>query len=158
MTRHAHQVTACAIHALMDKAPKNCVAPLDLDADIPEFDSWRTLREAESPQFQYWSITLRLELDILMFVRSLREEHFQLYTDSIAKIIPWFFALDHPNYARWMSVHIRDMMSRHNLQPHIAAEFEMGNFVVHNAHHAYSSTPLTRPTSKPISVLITMSK
>ncbi|VDI52492.1 Hypothetical predicted protein [Mytilus galloprovincialis] len=45
-------------------------------------------------------------------------------------LIPWVFALDHPNYARWLPIHVRDMLSLDTLAPSIATEFESGHFVV----------------------------
>ena len=57
----------------------------------------------------YWATVLDLELSILIYVRSLREADFSMYLDALTEIVPWFFALDHINYARWIPVHLRDM-------------------------------------------------
>ena len=46
---------------------------------------------------------------MLAFVRALRTSDFVLYVESLAKLVPWFFASDHVHYARWLPVHIRDM-------------------------------------------------
>ncbi|VDI50437.1 Hypothetical predicted protein [Mytilus galloprovincialis] len=54
-------------------------------------------------------------------------------------IIPWFFALDHPNYARWLPVHVRDMMTLNNTAPSVATEFGNGKFVLHKSHSKFSS-------------------
>ena len=40
------------------------------------------------------------------------------------------FALDHPNYARWLPVHIRNMMLLEECHLDVAAEFKKGNSVV----------------------------
>ena len=32
---------------------------------------------------------------LLLFVRSIREGNFQLYLESLTKIVPWMFTLDH---------------------------------------------------------------
>ena len=52
---------------------------------------------------------MELELLMLQFIRSLREGNFNPYLDSLNSFAPWFFALDHVHYARWLPVHIRDM-------------------------------------------------
>ena len=101
------------------------------------FDKWKEERET-SPLFHYWSLTLKFELTILIFVRSIREGNFELYKDSLSILIPWFFALDHPNYARWLPVHLRDMMTLHSTAPDIFTEFEKGHFVVHKTHNTFS--------------------
>ena len=64
------------------------------------FDEWRQLKEDENPQFEFWSLTLEIQLSVLVFVRSLREEDFHLYSQVLQKIAPLMVALDHPNYAR----------------------------------------------------------
>ena len=92
--------------------------------------------------FQFWSITLDLELALLIFIRSLREGNFSLYKAALVKLAPWFFSLDHPNYARWLPLHIRDMSALDNICPTIAVEFNKGNFVVHKTQHAFSSIPI----------------
>ena len=56
-------------------------------------------------------MVLRLEILIFIFIRSHREGNFPLYVETLEALVPWFFALDHTNYARWVPVHIRDMKS-----------------------------------------------
>ena len=41
---------------------------------------------------------------------------------------PLMFALDHPYYARWLPMHIRDMMLLEECHPDVAAEFKKGHF------------------------------
>ena len=120
-TRHAHQVTASALYILMRWAYTQYTSTLDENADPSPFDAWKKQKEVDVPQFQYWSITLDFELAILIFVRLLREGNFQLYIESLTKLVPWFFALNHPNYARWLQVHICDMISLSSTHPTVAA-------------------------------------
>ncbi|VDI16831.1 Hypothetical predicted protein [Mytilus galloprovincialis] len=103
------------------------------------FEEWKERRGIESPLFHFWSLTLKLELIILIFVRSLREGNFNLYKDSLTMLIPWVFALDHPNYARWLPIHVRDMFALDTIAPSIATEFESGHFVVHKTHSTFSA-------------------
>ena len=92
------------------------------------FEEGRQLREDNNPQFQFWSLTLEIQLTVLVFVRSLREEDFYLYIQVLQKIAPLMFALDHPNYARWLPMHICDIMLLEGCHPDVAAEFKKGNF------------------------------
>ena len=78
-TRHAHQVPASALDILMHKAFNCYCQSLPEGDDSLTFSQWREKREAESPPFHFWSLTLKFQLTILIFVRSLREENFQLY-------------------------------------------------------------------------------
>eukprot|EP00745_Piridium_sociabile_P012394 TRINITY_DN190_c0_g1_i6.p1 TRINITY_DN190_c0_g1~~TRINITY_DN190_c0_g1_i6.p1 ORF type:complete len:743 (+),score=169.21 TRINITY_DN190_c0_g1_i6:247-2475(+) len=94
----------------------------------------------KSPTFQYWDTILRIELLGLTFVRAHRERDFPLYVESMKALAPWFFALDHHNYARWVPIHIRDMES---LPPTIEEEFIIrGNWVVQKTARRFSSIPI----------------
>ena len=75
-------------------------------------------------------MTLNFQLTILMFFRSIRSGDFGFYISSIQKLLPWFSALDHSNYARWLSVHLCDMMLLQKTHPDIATHFYKGMFVV----------------------------
>jgi len=82
---------------------------------------------------------LELELLVLTFVRSLRLGNFSLYTDSLQKVVGWFFVCDQTNYARWLSVHIRDMLVVEQDHPDIYREFAAGNFTVSKSRRKFSS-------------------
>ena len=59
--RHAHQVTASTLNILMYNAYQEYCEKLDEGYDLLEFKAWCLMREAERPQFQYWSITPQFE-------------------------------------------------------------------------------------------------
>ena len=80
-----------------------------MESDLLSLEQWCELRAQQSVHFYYWLKTLSLEIVMLLYVTSLREGNFQLYLESLTKIVPWMFALDHTHYARWLPVHIRDM-------------------------------------------------
>ena len=89
--------------------------------------------------FKFWFLVLQLQLTILVFVRSIRSVNFRLYNQSLAKLVHWFFTFDHYHYARWISVHLRDMMALSHLHPHIHTEFVKGHFTVKTTSHAFSN-------------------
>ena len=141
-TRHAHQITACALYILMDKAYKHYCNCISEEEEPKTFMEWRKQAELASLQFQYWSLTLHFELTILIFVRSLREGIFELHKESCKRLAPWFFALDRTNYARWLPVHIRDMESLDTKLPNLAAQFRKGRFVVNKTNRSFSALPI----------------
>ena len=73
----------------------------------------------------------------MIYVRAIREGNFQQYVEALTEIVPWVFALDHTHYARWITVHLRDMVSLKYLHPEIYAEFVKGNFVVKKSQHVF---------------------
>ena len=126
-TRYTHQVTAAPLHILMMKAYESYTKSSEVSSS---FFCWKEKKEKECPQFHYWSTTLNFQLTILMFVRSICLGDFGLYTSSIQKLLPWFFVLDHSNYAHWLSVHLCDMMLLQKTHPDIATHFYKSMFVV----------------------------
>ena len=54
-------------------------------------------------------------------------------------MLPWFFAMNHSNYARWLPVHLRDMRSLDQMVPHVASEFKKGLFTVNKSLKRFSS-------------------
>ena len=87
-------------------------------------------KNQEIPQFYFWYTALQLELLVFSFVKSLREANFAMYVDFLTKLTLWFFSLDHTKYARWVPVHICDMVSLSTIRPEPAMEFMNGNFTV----------------------------
>ena len=121
-TRRTHQISASALHILLQKAYSQSHTNERLDY----FDEWVKNHSQLSPTFQYWCLILELELLMLVFVRAIREGNFILYLDVLEKLVVWMFALDKPNYSRWLSVHIRDMSSLEKAHPSLYADFLQG--------------------------------
>jgi hypothetical protein len=137
-TRHAHQVTAASLSILKHKAYQVYIT--DLPDEEPElaYKAWEQKHVTDCPLFQYWSLTLKLQLIIFMFLRAQRDGNFILYVESLYKLVPWFFALDQTNYARWLPVHIRDLATLSQVLPEVHSEFQAGNFVIHKTPNVSS--------------------
>lgn len=136
-TRQAHQITACSLYQLMKEAHDDYCStsekePLGLK-------SWCEKRQTESPQFKYWSMILDFEVILFTLIRSFREGNFELYREAIAELLPYFFANNNTNYARWLTVHLIDMLSLEKQHPDVAREFHNGNFVVRKSSRAFSA-------------------
>uniref|UniRef100_A0A1X7TUM9 Uncharacterized protein n=1 Tax=Amphimedon queenslandica TaxID=400682 RepID=A0A1X7TUM9_AMPQE len=131
-TRHAHQVSALALSKLQHDA--------FLLSGEDSKESWRKNAIAKSPTFAYWDTILRLELLGLIFVCAHREKNFLLYIQTLKAITPWFFALDHQNYAHWIPIHIRDMES---LSSTVIHEFkDNGLWVIQKTPHRFTAMPI----------------
>ena len=139
-TRYAHQVTASSLYILQQRAYKKHLESVE---DAFSFPDWCKDQAKKIPQFQFWNMTLKFELLILILVRSFRQSDFTLYLSALMAITPWMFALDRTNYARWLPVHIRDMAELPNKHPHVYKEFTSGGkFTVQKTANAFSSIPL----------------
>ena len=107
------------------------------------FEVWCSEMSKERLQFLFWFTIFRLQLDVLMFLRSIREANFELYINSLSNLVPWFFcSLNQYNYARWFPVHLRDMLTLKDDYPLIAKEFSAGKFVVTKTERKFSGLAL----------------
>ena len=135
-TRHAHQVTALTLAKLQAVAFLQVEGPHSDEAK----ETWRQKMILKSPTFQYWDTILTMELLGLVFIRAHRERNFSLYVESLKELVPWFFSLDHHNYARWIPIHISDM---ENLPTPICKEFEEhGHWVINKTANRFSNIPI----------------
>ena len=92
----------------------------------------------KSPTFLYWDLILKIEVLVLIFIRAHREKNFLLYIEALDALMFMFFAVDHWNYSRWVSVHIRDMKSL----PEDVREDFIKNCVVQKTYRRSSAIPL----------------
>ena len=79
-----------------------------------------------------------MELVVFSLVRSFREANFNLYCQALSALIPFFFTNNNVNYARWLPIHLRDMISLEQTHPQVFSEFQLGKFVVHKTHREFS--------------------
>lgn len=138
-TRRAHQVTASSLYLLLQKAYADYSNDLDEGDDLASLEDWCTERAASSPQFHFWWMILQLELVVMIYVRAIREGNFLLYVDALTKLVPWFFALGHTHYARWIPVHLRDMVELKHTHPDVHNAFLKGKFTVKKTTHSFSA-------------------
>ena len=130
-TRYSHQVTAAALKILLLRAFKNAQS----SSTIKE---WSQNREQQSQQFKFWTLILQLQLTVLCLIRGFRERNLNLYIESMKTVVPWFFALNHSHYQRWLPVHIKDMLELKDRHPSIYKEFANGCFTGQKSHKRFS--------------------
>jgi hypothetical protein len=134
-TRHAHQVTAIVLSKLQQDAYEQWRGEMQ---GQESFEDWKINMVDKYPTFQYWNLVLTTEIHILILVRAQREKNLALYIECLETLMFLFFALDHFNYSRWISVHLRDMKS---LPATIKTDFEK-HWVVTKSNHRFSALPL----------------
>ena len=141
-TRRAHQVTAASLFVLMRTAYNDYVARMKENERPLSEEEWKKAVAEKCPQFRYWSSVLDLELACLRLVRAIREANFNMYVQSIRELLPWMFAMDHGNYARWLSVHYRDMCILPSKHPEVYKHFQEGCFTVYKTTRRFSAIAL----------------
>ena len=137
-TRYAHMVTAASLFVCQQRSYAEACDGFS-DSDHVSFEVWRSNRLQASTQFKYWDTVLQMELTVLSFVRSIRERNFSLYTETLQSLLPWFFALDQTHYARWLTIHLRDMLNLKQSHPDVEQQFRDGNFAVDMSNKRFSA-------------------
>ena len=89
-----------------------CLYKMFKDAHLEsgtELDLAKWARSQDNCMFKYWYNIMLFQINILLFVRSLRENNLMLFISSMKKAVPLSFALDHTHYSRWLPVFIQDL-------------------------------------------------
>ena len=90
-TRFAHEISVVAFTKLKTQAY--------IESNTTEtFIEWNQTRCQQSQTFFFWDLILRIQMWILMFVRAHREQNFELYINTMEKLVGLFFSLDAINY------------------------------------------------------------
>ena len=142
-TRRAHQLTACSLSILMKLAYAEYSNSCSItgEATLP-FPEWRISMCNSSATFHFWDLILELEVVLMVFLSSLREGKFDVYVESLKRMVGWFFALDQQNYARWLSIHIKDMQDLQAVPSSVLEEFLKGHFVLQKSRRPFSKIGL----------------
>ena len=74
---------------------------------------WLSDQAKVSESCFYWKMILDFHIKFHVFIRSIREGNFDLYVESLRALIIWCFIMDKYNYARWLTVHIFELITMH---------------------------------------------
>ena len=75
-------------------------------------------------------------------MRSEWQSSFSMYLDALTERVPWFVALDHTNYVRYIPGHLRDITELPKKHPDVAREFNAGNFTIQKTNRVFSAIPI----------------
>ena len=81
---------------------------------------------------------MKFQINYLVFIRSMRGSNFKLFVRILISLVIWFFIFDYYNYARWLFVHIQDLLSLPITCYQLYQEFEKGNIVVQISNRKFS--------------------
>lgn len=132
--RYAHEVSLVAMNILLRKAYDSD----EFKSENEEFGVWVERKRNSIPQFQYWITAMELEALLLLLVKSIREANFKDFIAVLDQICPWYFLLDHVNYARWLPIFIRDLKMLRRKHPDIYAQFIAGFFTARKTSRKFS--------------------
>lgn len=91
---------------------------------LPEFQELANLYEQyckdenDSPLKMFWNTYLEMAAILLSLIRATREMNWELHLKCIKTMLPWFFAHDHTNNARYLPVYLIHMLELPDTHPH----------------------------------------
>lgn len=88
------------------------------------------LRNNNGPLSAYWMSYIDMVSILIGLIRGTREGNWQLHMACIREYIPWVFAYDKVNYARYLSAYYAEMSQLSNNHPKIYEQFMEGKFSV----------------------------
>ena len=150
-TRQAYLLTLAWLEILRRNAyEKYCQQPGSHDS----FEVWQEHLLSTSPTAYYWGKIVRdFLLTSCRFVRSQRTGNWPGTLDAIDDLCPYFFALGHTNYSRWVPVFLRDMEQLPHRHPAVHANFMEGHFVVQRSEKKFSLMGLDQSQEHSIKLL-----
>lgn len=69
---------------------------------VEQFSKYVQSRCLSDPTYKFWNSYLGMVSILLSFLRATRTGDFQLHIESLRQMLPWFFACDRFNYARYV--------------------------------------------------------
>ena len=87
----------------------------------------------KSPQ-----ILNEIECWMLLFAQSIRSGNFEMFASVLDQFARWLFALDHTNYARWLSLFIWSLEMLPQQYPTVYEQFLKGQFTTQKGIRKFS--------------------
>lgn len=94
------------------------------DCSGSEIGIWKDLYDSfvrdnceKNPTAAFWSAYLQMVQLLLEFIRATRTSDWQLHLSTLRSMIPWFFATDRTNYARYAPCYWLEMSDLERSHP-----------------------------------------
>eukprot|EP00794_Sanderia_malayensis_P000755 gene755-41_t len=107
---------------------------------LNEYEEHLEKNNGSGPMSGFWQLFLNMMYILFAFIRSIRMGNWKLHLESTQLMLPWMFAYDRPNYARYLNFYWSEMKALSESHPAIHTEFENLDFLY--AVHSVSSTRL----------------
>ena len=91
-----------------------------------------------SPTASLWMSYIDMVFLLLRFVRATREAQWDLHLQCIHEILPWTYAYDCVNYARYLSVYYYEMSCLPVTHPDAYNRMQRGEFAVQRSDRSFS--------------------
>ena len=108
------------------------------DTILYHLNEFRRRSRTVSDTFAFWDDFISMVEILLRFVRAERDGLWELHLEAVSEMLPYFFAYDRINYARWATIYYSDMKSLADKAPEVFEEFVAGNHPVKRATGSFN--------------------
>lgn len=114
---------------------------VDFTSLLNQYQAFVTQQSGTNPTFAFWSSYIDIVQLLLAFVRATRESDWNLHLSALRFMMPWFFAYDRTNYARYVPAYWLEVISLPDTHPQCHQELsQKGQWTVQRQdQHAFSS-------------------
>jgi hypothetical protein len=97
---------------------------------LAQFNQHNNQHCEQDPTYKFWCSYLQMVHVMLTFLRATREGDWELHLSAIRCMLPWFFAYDRVNYARYLTIYWTEMNNLPTTHPHVHRHLLAGEFGV----------------------------
>lgn len=113
-----------------------------IEADLTElmslFGVFKSENQARSKLFAFWDEYSAMVTSLLQFLKAERTGNWKLHLSSIAAMLPYYFAMDRQNYARFLPVYLADMQRLELTHPDVYNGFAAGDHSISRSGQPFS--------------------
>ena len=102
------------------------------------FEEFKSESKANSKMSTFWEEYGHMVKLLLQFVKAERSGNREMHLLCVSAMIPYFYAMDRPNYARWLPVYLIGMRLLATNHPDVHHEFVNGNHAVSRSTNPFA--------------------
>ena len=124
----SQKIKECIAAVVKKEGVSTSVRQLSQDfTEVTEaFERCRATRRTVLKMFAFWEEYLAMVSILVQFIKAERTADWSLHLTIIAAMLPYFFAIDRQNCARWLPIYLADMNSLAAAHPRVYEEFMSG--------------------------------
>ena len=111
---------------------------LNMQEVVEMLERFKQDSRSKSKMFAFWEEFCTMVTILLQFIKAERTGNWKLHLSATAAMLPYFFAMDRPNYARWLPVYLCDMNQLETDHPQTYQEFVNGNHAVSRSKQPFA--------------------
>ena len=120
-SRYRLQTSLCAMFIKLKAAKEK-------SSSIISVFEWLELRKKQNDMCYYWYLIFTFQLDILLYIRLLRESNYKLLVCAMTNLMKWVLPFDRVHYVIWGRVHVFDLMTLFSICPDVFLEFAKDHY------------------------------